>query len=633
MSAELEILIKIREEIAALNKAREGLAGARTQAAGLNKELDKSTELSRKLSGTFGQFTAANLAANAITFLTRSLSQAVARMFALGQEITNQSRNLGLSIQGYQVLRKTIQDTGGSLEALRSALTTHDKALVNARTGVGQAASAYRRLGLSIDELANMGRERQLEAIAGAIARASDKQAAWSAASKLLGTDTVPQLRGAIDALATQGYDKLTTSMIRNGQIMNDVTVERLNKAKQAWSDFFRVVTVQSAELGSALFGGQGGMALWLAQFRDPALVAALNAPPTPPPANTEEAELIAALSRANHAVETARMERELREGNPMQSDSGKRQAVIKDINAELRARKELFALTRKQGQLETETAEDYNMRLLQQNAELDRLAQRLWSLTYPRRAHSRISDRYHGINDPQQNPDYLANGREAVEAGMMNFMISMGSMGQQTAAILEQTLGASLNSISDSVWGLMKGTQNWGQAWRNLGDIAGRMLTEMIVRMTIVRSLTSVFGWALGGATGANAGAAVAGNATLSAAYEAAGGGTFLTNGPTHFTVGDNPGGVELVQVTPISGIGQTKINGRGLAMAGGGTALVNGSSMGTTAPITVHQVIQVSTGVQDTVRAELMGMLPQLKAASVDAVQEAQARGRLHI
>ncbi len=52
-----------------------------------------------------------------------------------------------------------------------------------------------------------------------------------------------------------------------------------------------------------------------------------------------------------------------------------------------------------------------------------------------------------------------------------------------------------------------------------------------------------------------------------------AAGGGDFLTKGPTMLMVGDNPGGVERVTVTPISGKGQTVVGDGLIKMAGGGT------------------------------------------------------------
>jgi len=58
-----------------------------------------------------------------------------------------------------------------------------------------------------------------------------------------------------------------------------------------------------------------------------------------------------------------------------------------------------------------------------------------------------------------------------------------------------------------------------------------------------------------------------------------AAGGGTFVTRGPTTLTVGDNPGGQELVHVIPLSGRGQTRVGHNMVALAGGGTVLAGGA------------------------------------------------------
>lgn len=64
----------------------------------------------------------------------------------------------------------------------------------------------------------------------------------------------------------------------------------------------------------------------------------------------------------------------------------------------------------------------------------------------------------------------------------------------------------------------------------------------------------------------------------------KAAGGGTFVTTGQTTLTVGDNPGGRELVTVTPLSGTGRTSISGGMVKLAGGGVIDAGG---GYTTPI----------------------------------------------
>lgn len=81
-------------------------------------------------------------------------------------------------------------------------------------------------------------------------------------------------------------------------------------------------------------------------------------------------------------------------------------------------------------------------------------------------------------------------------------------------------------------------------------------------------------------------------------ASTKSAGGGTFVTTGPAHLTVGDNPGGIELVQVTPISGAGRTTVGSNMIKLAGGGS---------------------VAAGAADTARSRLdSGTTPTLPAGA---------------
>jgi hypothetical protein len=83
----------------------------------------------------------------------------------------------------------------------------------------------------------------------------------------------------------------------------------------------------------------------------------------------------------------------------------------------------------------------------------------------------------------------------------------------------------------------------------------------------------------AMGGVTGPSTSTGGDTGGDTSGDNAAAGGGTFLTHGPTTLTVGDNPGGAELVHVVPLSGRGTTRV-GAGMArMAGGGTLMATSS------------------------------------------------------
>lgn len=61
-----------------------------------------------------------------------------------------------------------------------------------------------------------------------------------------------------------------------------------------------------------------------------------------------------------------------------------------------------------------------------------------------------------------------------------------------------------------------------------------------------------------------------------------AAGGGSFITRGRTNFTVGDNPGGKELVSVIPLGRAGSTRVNGSAIKAAGGVAGLFGGGRVG---------------------------------------------------
>jgi predicted nucleic acid-binding Zn-ribbon protein len=80
----------------------------------------------------------------------------------------------------------------------------------------------------------------------------------------------------------------------------------------------------------------------------------------------------------------------------------------------------------------------------------------------------------------------------------------------------------------------------------------------------------------------------------------QAAGGGNFVTKGPSLLLVGDNPGGVERVTVEPLSGKGKTRVaqNSNLIAMAGGGTltAYSDGNYLANTGTRETNQAIMMA-------------------------------------
>lgn len=216
------------------------------------------------------------------------------------------------------------------------------------------------------------------------------------------------------------------------------------------------------------------------------------------------------------------------------------------------------------------------------------------------------------------------ADAEEArVDAALRKFFGPLDQASAETfkqlaadARAYDRELAQLWNNVSDRAGQafadvLLDGTN----AFRSLAREIARSIIEITARLAIINPvLNAVFG----GFKGFEALPTFFGKATATAA----GGGSFVTRGPTNFTVGDNPGGVELVSVLPLSGVGRSSINGRSLAMAGGGTALA-----GALAGDTFNFAYSFTGGVT---AGELARMLPQIQESSKAGVLEAMRRKR---
>ncbi len=151
------------------------------------------------------------------------------------------------------------------------------------------------------------------------------------------------------------------------------------------------------------------------------------------------------------------------------------------------------------------------------------------------------------------------------------------------------------LSKLEDGLVGLVQGTKSASDAFR---DMASSIINDMI-RMVIQKQITAPLAGALNAVIGAAFGGAAA-----PASPRAIGGS--VQSGRTHL-VGER--GPELFIPSASGSIVPNN------AMGGGG--------------ITVVQNINVSTGVQQTVRAEIMTLMPQISNAAKSAVAEARLRG----
>ena len=162
------------------------------------------------------------------------------------------------------------------------------------------------------------------------------------------------------------------------------------------------------------------------------------------------------------------------------------------------------------------------------------------------------------------------------------------------------------IKKVEDSLVGLVNGTMSAKDAFKSMAT----SIINDLIRMQIQQSITGPLGDALGSFLG---GTSARGRASSAASRM----------GVPLATTGKAVGG-------PVSAGSTYLVGERGpelfTAPAGGGTITRN-SQMGSSA--TIVQNINVTTGVQQTVRAEIANLMPQIAEASKAAVLEARQRG----
>jgi hypothetical protein len=615
-AAKLEVLIQIREELNGLRRTQQGLRETTQEAQGLGAALKQGLGIGSGFA----------IAAGGIGLLATTLKQAAMAALAYGGEIAENSRNLDMSRRGYQALRDLVRNTGGDISALTASISAQNQALDEARNVSSKAAAAFRSLDLNPALLEGMPVERRYERIAQAVASATDKQAAWAAAAEILGSRNIRHLRTALQELAEQGFDAVADSA---ASMVSDDAVAGLHgfteTLKRNWDIFVSKMADDSGTLLNKLGYSSGADPV---PAEDRARAAAASRAKTWQDQRTMLAQL-------QQQLEATRAAQAAFESDPSLTNAerdfvtvqllGSQVALLERIKW-LRENAKGMPLDLRAGETpESRAAEVEQLRL-----EIIRLKNESAGKSGVRpSAFRRIREQYEGLENPAQNPDYMT-AAEGMKAGAMQFVTNLGSTGQQVANILNSTLGATLSSLTADIWSAMRGTQGWGEAFKNVGNIAGQMLVQMIIQMTLVKSLQTALGW-----MGITMAAAPGAGAAAAPSIVAAGGGSFLTKGPTNLTVGDNPGGVELVNVIPLSGIGQTSVRGNVAKFAGGGSLLAGAGlgGFGAAQPSVVNVAFNFATGVAATVRAEVMAMAPELRSMAVDAVAEAHQRNQLRL
>lgn len=173
--------------------------------------------------------------------------------------------------------------------------------------------------------------------------------------------------------------------------------------------------------------------------------------------------------------------------------------------------------------------------------------------------------------------------------------------------------LQGTVQSFADNAASAMAEFTLTGKAdWKSMVNSMVKDLLTLYYKMTIFQPLANAMKGALGGATGGGGGGLFSNifggfGDWISSLFKANGG---PVTGNSPYIVGER--GPELF----VPGGNGTIIPNKNLGMGGGESLVIN-------------QTINVSTGVQATVRAEIQSLMPQIASATKSAVLEARRRG----
>ena len=521
-AAKLDILIDIQAKLGELTKVTEGFRAAKAEGASFGDSL--------KLG--FG----IEVARRGFELFKATITDSIRDAFTLAGAIKEQAENLEITTDAYQVLGQVMKDAGGDAQLLGMMLAQNNRSLVEARNLGSGASGAYRQLGLDPSQLEGLAVERRMETIAKAINGAKDQTAAYGAASQILGTRQLPMMLGALRSLAGDGYDRLAESAKKAGQVMENDTINTLDRAQKQIEKLKRSLAVQAGkdiaellksdpDIFTDLQSGITSALDWMIRKPGRAIGSALanvgnmaagrgitSYDEAASEANNRQSfaeraeEIRAATERQNKALAAAAVAsqknaladaelavtkstlyRALEEGNPLiSSEEERRRKTIAALAIEIEKRVTLADLLKK-SPLENETPQQRAAKVATMNSQITELSNRKNSMEVPMPDAGTNNLNFSAFLKGKNSEDgeRLRVG-DGARAGANSWVMSLGTQGEQVANALQSTLGSTVSNISDGIYGWVTDTKTFGDTLRSLGNTVFQTFLNTIIQMGV---------------------------------------------------------------------------------------------------------------------------------------------------
>lgn len=228
--------------------------------------LEGSNQVVSAIQQVHGQFTSftqtleagfqLNLGAKLADTVLRALGafrSAIDEGLRYAASLKDMSIQSGLTTAAIQVLGHSAEQSGASIENVRSALTNLRQAATAAQAGNAELANAFARLGVDAQKITTLPLADQLEAIARGFAASGGDGQAFAALIRVLGERDAPRLQALLQSLASEGLGGMARALHQTGALLSSELVEKADAIDDRWGALKTKFKVTFAELGVAL--------------------------------------------------------------------------------------------------------------------------------------------------------------------------------------------------------------------------------------------------------------------------------------------------------------------------------------------------------------------------------------------
>lgn len=546
---------------------------------GLNRGL--STAQARLLA--FGRI--AGRAAAAAAAATVALTIASLRNI---DTITKQARSLGLTTRELQAMTLVAGEAGVEMGQLSAMLGLMQRNIIELQRGTQRQVETFAALGLSITDLEGLSPEAQFEKIAEALSRIEDPATKTAVAMDIFGRSG----RAAINMLSNYGdaVDNAAEFQERFGIAVDQTDAEQIERSNDAMARLASVFT----GIGNVL---AAKVAPFLENFANSMIYLADQILP-------DFRGEIGSVERAQYDLnEAIRLFSEENTPEQLQTIYGRAVAMRDLADETLAAARAELELARARYELEA-TDPEAALILGEQMAENQRRVNE--ALQQLAEAEAAIQAAREGGGAFAPTTVITPETIESIEAATQAVR-NMGDEGDDLKDRYKQISQSIESSMEGAFMSMIDGTTKASDAFRNMA----REIIAELYRIFVVKRITGFISGAISSFFGLGVtqiSGPVGASATVPTMRPTFAGGGYTGSGSRSGGV-DGLGGFPAILHPNETVVDHSR-----------------GQSMGS---VVVNQTINVSTGVQQTVRAEIKQLMPQIAESAKSAVVDAKRRG----